>query len=396
MRKAAVVVAVIVALSAVVWWIGARMLNASAFSAASRPWPNNLGDADGVARHFPPTGENDAARALEAIAKPLDVSFDDRGNSARMQPIRTALRQYLRDVIGSPSMDVAPPPELVASWLTQHEAELRAVQRQVTALPPVWAIDAAPRTEQAMPRLIANLDLARMLDADALVQHRRGNDAAAWEDLHASWHLGHSLLIRPELVSQIVAVAIVQMSNGVAAKLSTSPPSWRVALESFDYRGAFIAAFAYESTRSYREWQEIPDGDADDGAAKNAARRVVVPFITPYVRYQTGVMLEQQRKLAEQIANSNECDPRPVMGGANAPNLNAILRRVARLRAEIEGVSRLLAWKQTHQPAPGGSACADGTWRTTRNADGSITIAFTREIAVEKQQMAVPLRWTVR
>src|SRR5213075_750156 len=88
---------------------------------------------------------------------------------------------------------------------------------------------------------LMKLFIARSLSKTA------NRDATSWDDLHANWLLAQPLLRRPELISQLVGLAGVRMTNAAAAKMPLPVPSWFNELQSFDYRHAFVGSYQNEA-----------------------------------------------------------------------------------------------------------------------------------------------------
>jgi hypothetical protein len=398
LKKLLVISAVIAALVALIWFSATHYLNSTAATAAESRWPNNLGTADDIAHHFPSHGDNETAMRVIALAKPLGVRFEDRGAQPEIQPIRAAMSQHLTHVISADGDAVDAPPAPLAQWLAQHANDVRALQQQlVTHDAPQWAVDAETLIEAPMPRLVSQMDLFRVLALDALEQHRTGNDTLAWEDLHASWKLAQGLVARPELISQLIGIAGARIANGVAAKLSAPAPAWRHELASFDFGNAAVASLAYEATHGWRYVRRYPAGEPDDDKLRNRGRQIVGVVLAPYRRHRAGIALEHQRQLAMELASLHACDPHP-RTPQGTPNLADAWRRIGRFRAEVEGVEKLLALKAARaqsgtwpesMPSIAGSSCSDGSWQYQRAADGSMSLAFSREIPVAQAQTTV-------
>lgn len=375
MKKAGAIAAIIAALVALCWLAGSRFLNTRALDADSARWPNNLGNAEAIAKHFPSHGENETAKSVDAIAKRTDADAS----------LRAAISDYVSHAIASGS-DVVDAPPPIAEWLAKHADDIRALQHQLAGHDvPQWSVDAETLSNPPTPRLLSIVKLARVLSLDALERHRGGNDAAAWDDLHATWRLAQGLVARPELLSQLVGISCARMSNGIAAKLSAPAPAWRHELASFDFSASAIASLAFEATHHWNVMTRQPAGK--------------VAF-SPLLRYRAGQALEAQRELVTQLASLTACDPHPRIP-RNMKNIAEAWRRIGRFRAEIEGVEKLLAlkaaraqsgsWPQS-MPSIEGSSCSDGRWRYTREADGSMSLAFSKAIPVTRfQNTVVPL-----
>jgi len=401
LKKLLVIAAAVAVLVALIWFGCAHYLNSTAATAASSQWPNNLGTADDIARHFPSHGDNETATRVVALAKPLGVGFEDRGAQSEIQPTREAMSQHLSRAIGASGDAVDAPSAPLAQWLAQHANDVRALQQQLVAHDaPQWAVDTGAMTEPPMPRLMPQMDLFRVLALDALEQHRSGNDALAWEDLHASWKLAQGLIARPELISQLIGIAGARMANGVAAKLSAPEPAWRHELASFDFGNAAVASLAYEAAHSWRYAHRYPAGEPNEDKLRNRGRQLAGIVLAPYLRHRAGIALEQQRKAAMEVASLHACDPHPQMP-QEASNLGEAWRRIGRFRAEVEGVEKLLALKAARaqsgawpesMPSISGSSCSDGSWQYQRAADGSMSLGFSKPIEVTKHAtIVVPL-----
>src|SRR5205085_5108604 len=110
-----------------------------------------------------------------------------------------------------------------------------------------------------------------------------------------------------------------------------------------------------------------------------------------------GLALESQRQIAKELASSRACDPHPRLP-RGTPNIAEAWRRIGRFRAEVEGVEKLLALKAARaqsgswpqfMPSIESSSCSDGRWRYRREADGSMSLAFSKPIAVASSQTTV-------
>ncbi|MEA2571103.1 MAG: hypothetical protein QOI24_3104 [Acidobacteriota bacterium] len=387
MKKALIIAGVIAALVALLWFYAVRHLNSTAVTAAAARWPNNLGTTADIARLFTSHGENETATRVAELSKPLASTS-----------VRPVLSVYIAHAIGKENDDIDAPPAAVTTWLAEHGSEVRAIQQQlVVREPPQWAVDTDKLRDAPMPKLIDQMDLYRAFAVDALEHHRAGNDAVAWDDLHASWKLTQGLVARPELISQLIAVAGTRLSNGVAAKLSGPAPAWRHELATFDFGGAVIAAFSWEAVHRWRYLQEHPSGEPTSDPGRNEMRRFLAIGLAPLLRYRGGQALDAQREVATELASLRACDPHPRLPPM-MPSVAEAWRRIGRFRAEVEGVEKLLALKAARaqsgtwpesMPSIAGSSCSDGSWQYQRAADGSMSLAFSRAIPVAKPQTTV-------
>jgi hypothetical protein len=291
MRRAFLVVCIILAAVALLWLAGSKAMSEPESDALAEPWPAGLGAAANVPRHYPPTVENEAARALRTFPFPAEL--------------RKELGAYVKQEIARGSADVAPPPSTTGAFLAAHVRELEALEETLTTQPIVWKSDLAKGHSAPLPDLRQVIDVQRLLLARALSRH---DDPAAWHELHATWSVSRALLRRPELISALVGLAIARSTNAVARTLPPPAPAWREEMLSTDYSRAMVAALQAESWSRAMDMRNETFVDEDakhDPAAP--VERVFDVFVAPQRRRWAAEVLGARRKTAEAFHAMPQC-----------------------------------------------------------------------------------------
>jgi len=206
----------------------------------------------------------------------------------------------------------------------------------------------------------AQMTAARALVASALAK-ARGNDPAAWEDLHAVWTLRRSLDGHPQMMVQTAALAMARMINAVAWKMPLPAPAWLGQLQARDQVRPLLEAYQHQ-TASY--W-------------KDGARMFPTKWLAASV--------DHDRAIAEELANTTQCD---VHARANelGTDLTSVWRRAFRYRAEREATANALRLRQGLSIETR-SRCSDGAW----SFDGK-TLRFAKPLpAPERRDLSMPM-----
>src|SRR5215207_7278853 len=171
------VIIVVLAIVLIAWFfLWFRNEGAVAISAA-RPWPGGMGSLDTVANRWPSLKANDASVKLTALANAL--------------PKNEVVDDFVEREIARGELSISDPPSL---------PDVSAIRELLLREPIVWE-----RRLEFDDTVIAEmrgvqLRVARALVASALTK-ARGNDPAAWEDLHAAWKLARSLEEHPQMMA---------------------------------------------------------------------------------------------------------------------------------------------------------------------------------------------------
>jgi hypothetical protein len=372
------------AVTAAVWVIGAQLMSTPEPKENSARWPFGLGTIDEVPARFPPSKIDATAHRVNAIAQRLTAT----------DPLRTAIQSHLSDEIARSNDHVEAPPAAIRRFLDGHVAaidELRTTLAGGTL--PRWAIDINQEREPSVD-LAEQLWLVRVLAADALDHHGRGDDATAWRDAETAWILAQGLWAQPDLTARLIALSGTRVANAVAAKLTAPAPPWHGKLLAFEADRELAAALQFDAWRATTEWNRAvarPAGDATRpwrGAAGVMFRGVRAKGASKYAA--------SMRAAAEEIARTHSC------GGARSHSevgyAEAVRSRLDRFHIEREAVAKLLALKEQRaqsgawpesMPTVRISFCGEDSWRYRREANGSMSLLFVKPIEEEVRRLAL-------
>lgn len=253
MRILGMLIVIVLVLLAVAWVVGDGMANGGMKRAGDEQWPSGLGTLASLESRLPKRETNDAARRLTELAPAVDITFAKGGEPST--PMKKAIGEYEVAQHRRAERAIEPPPAEVSAFLASHEAQIDALRDQLLQHDLVWDLDVSNGFAAPIPNLLAHMHIARLLTARA---YARGaaNDARAWEDLRATARLGRSLEPRPELISQLIGLAIVRMVNAAAWKMPVADVPWLAELHAVDHRRLMMGAFQYETWMMWRHGED--------------------------------------------------------------------------------------------------------------------------------------------
>jgi len=345
----------------------------------ARAWPDNLGTLADVAQRYPDMETNAAATALTKLTSSLGVSTAPlvKETSADYDVIKEPLNKYFRAELERVGDQFQPPPAKVAAYLAQHDAQLNAIRDHVVAAGPIrWVQHFKLGHDAPLPNLLGQMTLTKLFTARALAK-AANHDATAWDDLHAIWLLDRELWNRPELISQLIALAGTRMVNASAAKMPLPVPPWFHEVQSFDYDHNFAASYQAEA------WMI-------NNAPRPAAQR-------PFFDACALDAVETMRHWTTDLTTAKSCDLSPVqtmdiaswnvLARVAVPNLTGAWQRFGRFRAELEATDKILAMRRGETPSAA-TRCSDGTWSVS-----ALGLKFSRDIAVPDPGIKYPLAY---
>jgi hypothetical protein len=375
----ALAIAVVIVAAALVFMFAA---NDAKQTANSREWTMGLGTLDSVPKRYPPRKTNAAALELERLAKPIGVDFQGRRDRGAGE-----VATYLRTQLARPEATIDPAP----AFLEQNRAGIDAVRAHLLSAGPLeWELDLSHGLSGPMPSFRSQMEVGRLLTANALDRARRG-DAGAWDDLRAEWELTRNLWQRPEMISSMIGLTLARHIAAAARKMPAPAPAWFNEVRTFDYRKAMLASLQSDT------WiigAELKDVSIDD-SGMNPIRRVRDWMAKPYLVMARADFLAHQRETAAVLAKAPTCALDPAIfqqveelawwnriGGIVMPNTTLLWQRVFRIRAELELTEHALGLRGGPQ-----SQCADGTWIITQQS-----VKFSKDIpSMEAGVPGIPL-----
>lgn len=380
MRKVLAIV-LLVALGAygIVWIDAIR----ESGKAASQPWPDDLGTIKSFAERFPRQTDNAAAQKLNQLVAPLGFSFarsQAKDDAAAMQ-VSAGIHDYLSRETASGTVAIGEPPSDVATYLGSQVVVIAAIREHLLSGDAIaWQRDLATGYGATTPNLVSHLRLARLLVTNALLRARNA-DAGAWTDLQAAWNLSRSLHDHPELMTQLVALAMTRTINAATWKMPLPAPAWLAEMGDVDHVRLLLRSIQYEQ---WLLWRYGP-------AAPARASLVVAEITKPFTRIELSRAIQKQLAIAQTIASATRCnfDASALYGGA-APNLASAWQRAFRHRAERETALNALRARSAGAVDPK-SRCSDGTW----SFEGT-WVRFSRDIPKAQRDAVLPLALRVR
>jgi hypothetical protein len=334
MKNALIIILAVLGFAALIFF---SFRNEGAVSTSSaQPWPGQMGTLETVEERWPKQQANDASVKLTALAETLPKD-------------NTALDDFVAREIKRGDLNIGEPPAI---------PDVSAIRTLLLSGPVVWERHDEIGDQRAIAMRVMHMRMARALVASALTK-ARGNDPAAWDDLHAVWKLARSLDGHPQMMAQTAALTMARMINAVTWKMPLPVPSWISELQSRDNVQSLLDAFQHQ-TESYRQSQRI--------------------FPTTWLASS----IDHDRKIAEDLFNFTGCDVNTPMNELGT-DLTSLWRRAFRYRAEREATANALRVREG-KAIETSSRCSDGGWVF----DGT-TLSFSREIATAPPDDPMPL-----
>jgi hypothetical protein len=338
MKQALIVVVVAIAL--VAWFFLWFRNEGAVATSAARPWPGGMGSLDAAANRWPSLKANDASVKLTEVAQAL--------------PKSDQVDDFVEREIARGELTIGEPPAL---------PDVSAIRELLLSEPVVWERQVEFDNTVIAEIRGVQMRVARALVASALTK-ARGNDPAAWEDLHAAWKLARSLEDHPQMMAQTAVLTMARMINAVAWKMPLPAPAWIGELQERDNVRPLLEAFQYQAA-----WY------SDDGAW----------FPTKWL----ADAVDRDRGIAEALFKETRCDVNTPMNDLGT-DLSSVWRRAFRARAEREATANALRVRGG-KSIETRSQCSDGGWMF----DGT-TLRFSREIATAAPDKPMPLALQVK
>ncbi|MHB0971321.1 MAG: hypothetical protein ACYC7A_11275 [Thermoanaerobaculia bacterium] len=362
--------------------------------------------------------KNESAARLERLATPLAIDIRPRAEHTMDGPaldpaLRDSMTAWLRAQQERPDDVIEPLPSDVSAWLDANRAPVDAVAAFLAASDvPRWPMvdpaSVARVQDQPIPNLLGHMHLFRVMCIAGLERASRGDQAAAWEALHAASNLSRGIRERRELISQLIAVAGVRMIAATARKLEPPVPAWFAGLAEPRLYDSVFDAIRFETLRSAAAIRDpwfdfaLEETGRKSGTVEGLAMRVALPFI----RWS---FASTQAAFGEQMAGLQTAEPCSIDSGAMdarieaslpsfpprfqadlLPRLANALSRAASADVAVEGTSRILALKAARNADPlrawpasfasDSSICTDAQWAYQRGPDGTALLQFTGRV----------------
>jgi len=404
-------------LAAITWLIFAGIA-AIAGRRAELAWAGAWLSFPEFRQRFPAAETNADAARLEELAACVGIDFTRRGegesrrrpggcsvavsdSAGRYEAIRAALIEHGRSQLARVDDRFDPPPAEVAAWLDAQAVNLAALRDHLRAGEPRWRVDLALGYQAPLPNLLALLSLHRVLVVAGGEAQRLGrpDEAAAWLD--ASLRLDAALVERPELISQLVSAAAARLQAGLLRRLDPPPPGRAEDLAEPDRWRSFLTAIEGEG-RVHLEGDT--GGALTPQGEQQALGRVLGVVSAPWTRLSLAGISRRLAGAVEALAVRDACAELPpavtadaaelfprwnVIGRVAWPNLTDAVRKVDRLRLDIELSGHVVAlrearsrngrWPEIGNGFPS-TQCPAERWLVRTLPGGRLEVSFSREL----------------
>lgn len=311
--------------------------------------------------------------------------------AARARPKASPEAQRIAKLVDALDLDEVDPGDYIAAQTAKHNDAIDPLPKNATVPGHDAQIAELVRvTLSEGRRAVWNYDLyevgdaAELLAAAALEHARKGEAAAAWDNLHAMWILARSREQR---------LFLERRANAVARMLPAPSPPWTAELAAIDARRDTAAAIQDESMGSVN-WRPPTRGPF-----------LVVDWLFKPLRLHFDVSQARHSRLAAAtMTSSPRCRIDTTALDAaqgNAPvSRTTEVYRAARIEAELEATAKVLALKNERarlgrwpatMPDAGMSRCASNHWIYEVKPDGSsMKLRMSWEVAAEPEAKSAP------
>lgn len=356
-----------------------------------RQWAAMVRALDRFEQEFPRARANAAARALEDIASHLGIDLATRGARNRSRPskvqrqefqaIARELDEYVRREAVRPDDQIEEPPEAVQSFFASRAEQVAAIRISLLRPEaPQWEVNVRAGPRAPVLNIQGQLNLQKVLIGAALLESARGRAQEGEDSLEASWRLNQVVLARPELMGQILGIAVSQLQAGILRKLPVSPAEWADRLRKQDLRSRVFSSLDNEAMLSAFE--------AKDRVAKQEMIRYLTATRQVIERFQLQNPCEFSRKSAERtwrlLFSGRDL---AILTSIALPNLSNTVQRLFRGLLDQELTEKILEAKSSRLQLEDGAwpwemenlescVCPGATWCYRVGGDGMMRISF--------------------
>lgn len=346
----------------------------------------------------PPSGESDDPPEIKPPER-LDRDAPTKEATAAFEAISGNLGAYLDREIKSTREHVGAPPPALERYLARQGDRFAAIEALLLGGSPVrWESNVREGWNGPRPNLMGRLRLQRLLIARVLLLARRQEMEGALRTLEAAWRLNDVLSARPEMICQLIVVAMAKLQLGVVRKLDTPAESWAERLRSRSLFHRYLAALQNDVWFSPEEEETAREIEAYARARQQVAREYSERDPCSW----TPSALEEVWKVAARDHFPEES----VFLSIAMPNLIDEFARWARFLIDSEltalildaraerAASRQRAWP-SRLTRLGTGVCPNEKWSYRLSADGTAAFAFEGQVIdMPSAALRLPLAFT--
>jgi hypothetical protein len=391
------------------WWIllcSPLVLLVAGYGLASYRWSveeqawSSAGESfDDFAARYPRRAASEGVARLNALTRTMGIESMRGTGAATVDPAQAkALREAMSYVSGLTKLeDDRGRPERPASldaFLEKQASTLDAIEDLLISGAPIeWEQDVSQGLDAPIPPLVGIRELQSVLLVRSLEASDHGHPDAAARALEAAWKHADSLSLRPDLMSQLMALMAARHQNGVLRLLRKPSAVWKDRFAARDYRRRFDVAYRNEAQgeRILAE-QYMGLGDFGTGPSRGAAGAALRVVSAPYVRMSLANASKVMRTARAEIAGADLCslDPAATAGkieaaiphwdvlGRSVPNLFRAWGTVRERMLDDERTALIVDARSSSGAPPAdrpSSVCPAVTWTIRPEADGRLAVA---------------------
>jgi hypothetical protein len=376
---------------------------------ARAAWSAEFGDPKDSLASYPKQPDDEIAIRLAGLAKglgiemsrprPAEANGPSTPSATNAEPFRS-FAEYDDRVLAGPADSIEAPPSVVANFRETAGSRIReVVDLLADSDGPRWEMNESLRLPGSVPNGLGISRLHRIVLTEALLRARDRDEAGSERALRAAWNLNRSLLDRPEVISQFIAVSLARLEAGALRHLPVDPTSWTAILAQHDFRTSMLNALTVES---YGRASSLDGTSAFERASRadflDLTRRFLVSLRDSPVCDGTPEDL-----LAGTPDNRELLSAGYILGSISRPNDAHSWRRVDRLIVDIELTRKILQAREQRsrlgrwpEEIPGieESRMSDGHWIYAVDSKGRLSIAFSRPLNWSDQHgLMLPQRY---
>jgi hypothetical protein len=384
------------------------------------PAPSDL--RAGFLAQFPRSDANGTALELEERAAAIGIDLapkpfwdpstadepppsphDGRARPAPGTDLQLPLSEFLQEELTVTTEKIGRASPLVERFLEEHEGEISQIQVFLLANEePRWEVDVEAGVRAPLPNLVGMLRLQRLLLTRALIRAREGKADDAVAVLESSWRLQSAVLSRPELISQLIAIAVAKLQAGVLRKIDSPAYGWaeRLRSPSFGVNG-------YEAALQNETWMTSSEVATQEELGETG--RFYRRFIERVERFSScswsaDIVEGAWRDAAAEMNNEDGSKIHPETWAV--PNLKNGLMRARRVAIDSELTALVLdaraeraAERRPQWPARlltlNAGICPEARWSYRVDANGTARFRFENRLeGADSAPFQLPLEFT--
>ena len=349
---------------------------------------------DALRARYATAPDSTAALELAELARPLGIPLArTEGSNYDGSPGLVALNKFVSE--WSRKADdgpLEPPAPEVAEFLSRTRADVDAIEALLlTDRPVAWAVNLRDGQAPPAPPLMGLRSLDAVLLCRAIDAARRGDTSAARRSIEATGRLALTVRDRPELISQLIFMALLGRRNAVMRRLPAEALAG-VDRPARDWKAAMVRAYQAEVLLFSAAARSAP-APGERPVYRNWLARYVLIDLS-LADYSTQVY-----RMAVQLRSADPCrlDPQALsedserslprwnlLGRIAMPGLSSAWLSAAQIAFDDE-LTRLVLKAKTRASAAAlparvpSDVCSDVNWTIATFAGGDVQIAADRQ-----------------